>query len=156
MKIRQTPNEILIRHIPVVRWTGGLMASLIIFVLIVWLFTSGTSGSSFLIDLFFYCVGIIATLAIIYLSVFDFWSNSGIRAPMMSMVLSKPGKFIDISYTRLYGKRVKRFYFYQVEKFRSYKIKRLGYPRYFLALKLPNRKSIRMDIPLGSDKNTCV
>ena len=156
MRLKQTSTNIYIRHIPVIRWAAGFVSIFIIIYLIAWLFLSETDGSSIVVDTIYIIVGAFAFLAVVYLSIFDFWSNSGILAPLTSVVLNKSEKFIDISYTRFYGKRVRRLYFNQVGKFRSYKIKRLGYPRYFLSLKLPNHKSIRMDIPLGGDKNKCV
>lgn len=65
-------------------------------------------------------------------------------------------KYLDVVNHRLYGKRVRRFHFHQIEKIRSYK-QRLNFrEQYFLAVVLVTRKTVKLKLPLGGDKNRTV
>jgi hypothetical protein len=65
-------------------------------------------------------------------------------------------RYFDITNYRLYGKRVRRFHFHQIEKVRSYK-RRLNFrEQYFLSLVLVSRKTVKLKLPLGGDKDGAV
>ena len=65
-------------------------------------------------------------------------------------------RYFDIINYRLYGKSVRRFQFHQIEKVRSYK-RRLNFrEQYFLSLVLVSRKTVKLKMPLGGDKDDAV
>jgi hypothetical protein len=87
-----------------------------------------------------------------YLSIFDINSHSGVFAAATTIVIDSLGKYVQISRLRIYGRNVKRYSFYQVRCFRSYKVKRLGGERYFLGMKLQNHRTMKLGVPIGSER----
>jgi hypothetical protein len=75
-----------------------------------------------------------------------------IRAPLVTVGIDQRTDSVDIIRQRFYGKKAERFYFHQIEKFKSYKGKLNFSQQYFLALVLANRKTLKLKIPVGADK----
>ena len=161
MKLSENFDEIVIRHIPTEKWiTGGTL----IFVFggfCIWLiysviFDAGSSfESSTRLGLGLLPILIFAA-PVILISVFDISLNSMIFAPLTTVTISGKTKSVDILYQRFYGNKVKRHFFHNVEKFKSYKGTMNFSSRYFLALVLVNRKTIKLKIPIGTDKRDII
>jgi hypothetical protein len=77
-----------------------------------------------------------------------------ICAPQMNVTVSQKTKSVDIVSRRIYGVETKRHFFYQIQKFKSYKGKARFAPTYALALIRANRKIIKLKIPTGNKNET--
>lgn len=153
MQIKENSEEILIKHIPVKEWVIGGILSFITFVLclsLLYVFFISPNGSSVPIigdwakSLPGLVVGVVFILMILDIKT--------IRTPLTTVIIDGKTERIDIMYRRFYGERVERFYFYQIEKFKSYKKKINFSQKYFLTLVLANRKTIKLHIPIGNDQ----
>jgi hypothetical protein len=151
VKIKRSSEQILIRHVPLLSWIAGGATLITIVVLSAW-FTIDKNVVNLLLSV---CI-MLGFILVTYYSFFDFRLKSGIFAVRTWLLIDRSKRFIEITRTRIYGRTISRHYFYQADRFRSYKVNRLGTKQYFLSLKLPNRRSIRLKIPLGSDKNETV
>ena len=136
---------------PLLNWIAGGATLIAIVILSAWFTIDKNVGNL----LFSVCL-MLAFILVTYYSFFDFRLKSGIFAVRTLLLIDRSKRFIEITRTRIYGKTIRRHYFYQVDRFRSYKVKKLGTTQYFLSLKLPNRRSIRLKLPLCRDKNETV
>lgn len=161
MKLTENSDEIIIRHLPIGKWiTGGT----IIFVFgsfCIWLIYFATSGSeSFFEPSTKLGLGLLPILilaaAIILIAVLDISVGSMIFAPLTTVTISERTKSVDVLYQRFYGGKLKRHFFHNVEKFKSYKGTVNFSSRYFLALVSVNRKTIKLKIPIGKDKQEII
>lgn len=161
MNLTESFDEIVIRYIPIEKWIVGGTLIFVFGGFCIWLIYSAMLGSgsffepSTKLGLRLLPILIFAA-AFILISVFDISSNSMIFAPLMTITISEKTKSIDIHYQRFYGSKVKRHYFHNVEKFKSYKGTVNFSSRYFLALVLVNRKTIKLKIPIGTDKQDII
>ena len=136
-------EDIRLRHVPIVMWVSGALLLIFCFSVLVIGLVYGFFS--------WYLFAFIAFSSVIALS-----SSSLIFAPLTTVDLCPKSKYIQISSTRIYGKRVDRYYFSQVTKFKSYKGKINFSQQYFLALVLANRKTIKLNLPIGHDKQETV
>lgn len=148
MDLTETPNEIIIRAAPVGQWiTGGvllvMLAGFILWLIYFGFNPSGASGSvaaALLED----C----AILTVVIAAIWGFVAIKFLCAPLLIVAISQNTKSVNISRRRFYGARTERFYFTQIEKFKSYKVA----ANYYLALILANRKTTKLKLPLGREK----
>jgi hypothetical protein len=104
-------GDIRFRYVPILKWFCGALFLFVCIAIIVIGYISGEFSLWFLV-LFFAIVPLI-----------DLNNSTFIFAPLTTVDLCRKSKYVQISYTRIYGKRVNRYYFSQVEKFKSYKAK---------------------------------
>lgn len=136
-------DDIRFRYVPIVRWACGAILLLVCFTI---LLIGLVSGFFSWILIFFLALA----------SVIIFCNSFFLLAPMTTVVFSPESKYIQVSNARIYGKRVNRYYLSQVEKFKSYKAKLNFSQQYFLALVRSNRKTIKLKVPIGRDKQETV
>ncbi len=65
-------------------------------------------------------------------------------------------RHVDLTHSSLVGGRTERFHFHQVNKFSTYRPKRLLRVEYYLQMTLVNRKSTKFRIPIGRDKQKSI
>lgn len=145
METAENDDEIVLRHKPVKQWICGGVFLL--------LFLSGY------IPLIFYWLAVEKTWNLLIVLgvpllgvVFLYLIFSRISAPLMIVVISRKTKSVDIIRRRFYGTRTERFYFNQIDRFKSYKAAKKTPPNYYLALVLANRKTNKLKFPLGEKK----
>lgn len=84
------------------------------------------------------------------------WFHDSIKAviyPDVNEVVIDPNaRSVDLTRYRIYGKRTDRYFFHQIEKFRSHKPKWRFRTRYFAEVILVNKKKVYIAIPIGDDK----
>lgn len=161
MKLTENSDEISIRHIPVGKWITGGALIFIFSVFSIWFIRSAIFSSSNSFE-----AGaeswhktlplLISAAVVILIAILGISLNSMIFAPLMTVTISRKTKSIDILYQRFYGNDAKRYYFHQIEKFKSYKGAVNFSSRYFLALILANQKKIKLSIPIGGDKQETI
>jgi len=157
MQLTENSDEISIRHIPVGKWIIGGALIFIFSVFSIWfifsaIFSSSNSFEAGTESLIKILPLLIFGASIILITVFGISLHSMIFAPLTTVTISRKTESIDILYQRFYGKNAKRYYFHQIEKFKSYKGAVNFSSRYFLALILANHKQIKLSIPIGKDK----
>ncbi len=152
MSASDAREPIRLRHIPFRKWIfGGVLVifSLLNSLLLVRniLQTGGNPDD------------LTSTLLLIVLTVLlcaCIWFYDSIKAliyPDVNEVIIDPNaRSVDLTRYRIYGKRTDRFFFHQIEKFRSHKPKRWLRTRYFAEVILVNKKKIHIAIPIGDDK----
>lgn len=161
MKLTESSDEIIVRHVPIEKWIVGGTLIFVFGGFCIWLIYSAMLGSgSFFEPSTKLGLGLlpilIFTAAIILIAIFDISLSSMIFAPLMTVTISEKTKSVDIHYQRFYGSKLKQHYFYNVEKFKSYRGTVNFSSRYFLALVLVNRKTIKLKIPIGKDKQDII
>jgi hypothetical protein len=161
MNLIENSDEIIVRHIPVREWIIGGILILVYGGFYIWLVYSAMLDSGIFNEsstkVWFGLLPIlIFAAAIILISVFDISLNSMMFAPLTTVIISEKTKSVDIIYQRFYGSKVKRHFFHNVEKFKSYKRTVNFSSGYFLALVLVNRKIIKLKIPIGKDKQVII
>lgn len=144
METAENDEEIVLRHKPVKQWIFGgifllLFLSVYSFLIFYWLAVEKTWNV--LIMLGVPLLGVVLLYLIF----------SGISAPLMIVVINRETKSVDVTRRRFYGTRTERFYFHQISRFKSYKAAKKT-PPYFLALVLANRKTNKLNFPLGEKK----
>lgn len=161
MKLSENSDEIVIRHVPVAQWILGGFLAFVFGGFCIWLVFSATLNPrialkvetgellEFLPILVFIAASVLAVL-------FELKLISMICAPLATVIVSKETKSVDIMRRRIYSSKAERFYFHQIEKFKSYKGKVNFSSKYFLALVLVNRKVIKLKIPVYSDKQKTI
>ena len=160
MNIAENPGEIVIRHVPFGKWIlGGLLTFFFVGVSIWFIFStiiepqnsleSDTESRSGMLPILLFAV----VSVILVLLEINFFSL--IFAPWMNITISQKTKSVNILSRRIYGAKTKRYFFHQIQKFKSYKGKTRLSPAYFLSLVLVNQKVIKLKIPTG-DKNSTV
>lgn len=151
MELNENSDEIIIRYAPIKRWISGGVLLLVFSGLCLWLFYLvfvspnglAKSGGSDWLEILLLLISAAAVIVFI----------SAVRmlcSPLIVVNINKKTKSIDILRHRFYGKRMKRLYFTQIGKFKTYKLKTS--PAYFLALAQANRKMMKLKIPLGGKK----
>ena len=153
MKLAENSDEIIIRHVPFGKWIIGGILIFIFSLFSIWFIYSAIFSSSDSLGLL---PVIIFAATVILIVVFDISLNSMIFAPLRIVTISEKMKSIDIVHQRFYGTEAKRYYFHQIEKFKSYKGTVNFSSRYFLALILANRKVIKLRIPIGDNKQETI
>ena len=151
MDIAEKSDEIIIRHTPVGKWIcGGLLIFLFfgIFTLFVSYLNSDNSLHLCLVGLFI-LVGLMS--ALIEASVFPL-----LFAPQMNVTVSRKIGSVDITSRRVYGANTRRYFFHQIQKFKSQKGKTRFSSSYSLVMILANGKTLKLEIPIGDDKNETV
>jgi hypothetical protein len=161
MKLTENSDEIVIRHIPIGEWITGAALIFVFGGFWVWLTYSAMLGTgNFFEAPTTLWLGVLAilifTAAIVLIAVLDISLSSMIFAPLTIVTISERTKSVDIVYQRFYSNKVKRHFFHNVEKFKSYKGTVNFSSRYFLALVLVNRKTIKLKIPIGTDKQEII
>ena len=153
MRLIENSDEIIIRHVPFGKWIIGGTLIFIFCLFSIWLIYPAIYSSSEslnLLPLFIFGA------AVILIAVFDISLNSMIFAPLRIVTINEKTKSVDIVHQRFYGSETERYYFHQIEKFKSYKGTVSFSSRYFLALILANRKVIKLRIPVGDDKQETI
>lgn len=146
MKLVEADNKLIIRYVPIFQWILGgflfLFAFLLfLFILYANLFKSNNSWSDYLAVLFLTSVFVFLVLQI-----------KMIFKPRILLTLDKNTKSIEIQRHNIYRKKTRRFYFHQIDKFKSYKQNLNFSSKYFLALVLCNRKTLKLEIPIDKDQ----
>lgn len=77
-------------------------------------------------------------------------------APWTIITIDRRNKMVKICEYRFYERRVQKYYFHQIKKFKSHFRKSRIYSKYFLSLVLANQKEIKLRIVASEDKNTTV
>lgn len=154
MKVTENSDEIIIRHIPVREWaTGGVLTS-ILFGFFLWFAYSVFVSRNGLPKAFSGdCLPVFIIGAAVLLVFFEIRTVS---APLVTVTIRKGIKAVDIRLQRFYGSRINRFHFTQIGKFKSYKGKINFSQQYFLALVLANNKVLKLNIPIGGDKQNTI
>lgn len=148
-------EDIHFRHVPIVKWTCGAALLVCLILLIVGLVSAARNGSLFSNtwgDLFFWLLLIFAAVV----SLVDLSNSSFLFAPLTTVDLCPRSKYVEICSTRIYGRKVERYYFSQITQFKSYRATLNFSQQYFLALVLANRKTIKLELPIGADKQETV
>lgn len=150
MKYTENSGEIIIRHVPLFNWIIGGSLTCISFFFILWFvyrsYVNSFGNWSELIDVLF-------IIAIFVVALFEI---KMIRAPLVTLIVKAETQSVDIVRQRFYGKKTQRFHFTQTNKFKSYKSKIHFSEKYFLALVLANRRTKKLGIPIGGDKQETV
>lgn len=153
MLITDNSEEIRIRHVPVRDWIiGGVLTFIIggVFLLLVFaLLIDARSFSASSVAGWWEGAPFLIVAAGLIMVLFEI---KYLRAPLRTVVVSQPATSVEIILRRIYGTRRQRFDFVQIEKFKSYKGKLNFSEQYFLALVLANRKTLKLKIPVGTDK----
>ena len=161
MNLTESSDEIIVRYVPIEKWIIGGTLIFVFGSFCIWLIYSAMFGSESSFEpstrlglglLPF----LIFTAAIFLIVVLDINFSSMIFAPLTTITISQKTRSVDILYQRFYGSKVKRHFFHNVEKFKSYKGTMNFSSRYFLALVLVNRKTIKLKIPIGKDKQDII
>jgi hypothetical protein len=161
MQLIENPDEIVIRHAPIAQWISGGILAFIFGGFCLWLlFFSGFNLRDFLthgaVD-FLEMLSVIAFIIICSLAILlEFKLISMICAPTITVIISHKTKSVDVLNRRFYGSQTKRFYFTQIQKFKSYKGKLNFSSQYFLALVLANKKVLKLKIMIGADKQNTI
>jgi hypothetical protein len=161
MKLTENSYEIVVRHVPIKKWITGGTLIFVCGVLCFWfIYSAMLNSESFFEPSTKLFLGLLPFLifaaAVILISVFDISLSSMIFAPLTTVTISEKTKSVDIIYQRFYGNKVKRHFFHNVEKFKSYKGTVNFSSKYFLALVLVNHKIIKLKIPIGKDKQEII
>jgi len=146
MDLKIDSEEVSIRYVPVRKWVVGGILALAIVVFSIWLvyvFYNRWAGMLF--------PSAFAAVTIL-IAVLDIKANSLIFAPLITVKINQETRSVEIVRQRFYGKRIERFYFYQIRKFRSRKANVNFSGQYFLTLILASGKALRLGIPIGNDK----
>lgn len=154
MQLTENSDEIVIRHVPVREWIiGGFLTFLIGVFCLFLLFAILSAPRGFYESMLGEWLGFLSFLfvAVIFLVVV-FFEIKIIRAPLATVVINRKNARFDVVYQRFYGTKSQRFYFYQIQKFKSYKGKLIFKSSYFLAVVLANKKVIKLKMPIGNDK----
>lgn len=143
----ENEDEIVIRYVPVKEWILGALLSFLLLAL-AFIFLYFYFKANYIQSLFdILPVVLIAATAVILIFDFKF-----ILTPLSTVTVSRKTKSADIFRQLIYGSRMQRYYFTQIVKFKSYKTNILFVPQYCLALTLENRKTVKLKIPIGSEK----
>jgi hypothetical protein len=161
MKLRKSPDEIIINHIPIGKWIVGGIFTFIFSGFCLWHLSIALSTPQWFFSTapkdwleMFPLMIFVVTLVLI--AVFEISFLSMICAPLTTVCINKQTKSIDIIRRRFYGSKTERFYFHQIQKFKSYKAKLNFSSKYFLALVLANQKTIKLKIPINGDKRNTI
>jgi hypothetical protein len=155
MSLVEDSEGIHFRFVPIVKWIVGvcfflLFASVLAgFFLLGW---KGFLGSQSWGDVIFWLIIIL----MLFGSCVDIMSGSFLLAPLTTVSVINRAKYVEVSRKRVYGKNTKRYHFSQLAQFKSYKAKLHLSQQYFLALVLENRKTIKLKVPIGTDKQETV
>ena len=157
MNIVENSDKIFIRHIPFGKWILGGLLVFFYGGVFVWFiltvikpqssFESGTQSRFDLLPILLLAAVILFLLEIKFLPL--------LFAPWTDIIVSQKTRSVNILSRRIYGAKTERYFFHQIQKFKSYKGKTRLSPAYFLSLVLVNQKVIKLKIPIG-DKNSTV
>ncbi len=145
MRIDSSPEKVYLRHFPVAQWTLGLLVLGLCFAGVIWLILGPHPFDTW--------IEVAYNIVMANLAIYENRRNSGIRAPAMEVAIDNVQRFIQVRRTYAYRRRVDRYYFHQVDRFHSYRGRRFGIERYLLAMKLRSRRTNRLGIPIGKEKN---
>ncbi len=145
MKLNENSDEIAIRYVPISQWIIGGTLTLVCLGLGFWILHIDLIGS---------WPSIVVPIAIILFVISEVGGFLMILAPLTAITLSRQTNSVSILRKRIYGGKEKRYYFFQVKKFKSYKKHGKFSSKYFLALVLANQNVIKLKIPLGTKEET--
>lgn len=150
MTITENHGEIIIRHYPFAKWIiGGVLAFIfgcLALSLVYFVYTDSSEGQIQFSAFLLIVIGFIIILLELKM----------ICAPLIIVNISSQIQGINLIHRRFYGSKTRRFHFHQTNKFKSYKSKMNLSEKYYLALVLSNRKTMKLDIPIGEDKQQTV
>jgi hypothetical protein len=150
MRIVEDSDGIHFRFIPIVKWIVGVC---------LFMAFTGVIVSHILFGFFAFQSwgGVIFWLVIILvISFVDILSDAFLFAPLTTVSVFASAKYVEITRKRIYGENTKRYYFSQLAQFKSYKAKLNFSQQYFLAFVLANRKTIKLRVPIGAEKQETV
>lgn len=153
MNLAENFDEIVIRHAPVKKWIVGAILIFTFGIFIVWVIRYVFVNSR---DFFTALFEALPTFLIAAAFAWILFKSQTIHAPLITVAVNLRAESVKITRRRFYGKEEARYYFYQIEKFKSYKGKANFSPMYFLALILVNQKTIKLNIPVGGDKQNTI
>ncbi len=155
MNLSEDSEAVRIRYVPFAKFIGGFFLYIGFGISIVALmFSAGQfspDAGSWASTLF--CALILLAILISFV---DFSTGTLLFAPLVTVNLSISEKYVEIGNQRIYGKSVRRYAFHQVAQFKSYKGKINLTQSYFLALVRSNRKTLKLRLPIGDDKQETV
>ena len=133
------------RHIPWIQWLLGWLSVLAAggFMIAAIRTPYGSNES------YFYLTGAIVLSA--FLSVYGNWNNL-VFAAFTTVTVSLTARYVEVTNRRIYGKSTDRYQFSQITRFKSYRSYLNSNFSYFLSLVLENRKTVKLNVPIGSDK----
>ena len=152
MEFTSEPDKLHIRHVPSWDWLKGIVLLLACSIVCYWLInsTSGIWSDPYNLETTLYLSVFVFVVA--YFFVFNLGIRTLIFATITTIVLNRKSRSVDLVRYGIFGKRTDRFYFDQLNGFKSFKPKRFLRSGYFLELILSNNKKIKLWVPLGSDK----
>jgi hypothetical protein len=154
-KLTENSDEIIFRHIPIFSWGIGVFSivTAIIFVFGLigsYFFSSNLPSDSSVKSLIYGSVAVGMLIITLLITTFERKLFSMICTPLTTLKIALKFNFVEIHHQRLYGTQAQRFYFAQIEKFKSYqKNKKL-----FLKLILANQEEIKFKFSTGDGKQT--
>ncbi len=87
----------------------------------------------------------------------DIWFHTSITSliapPVNEIAIDPKARFVDLTRLRIYGSHTDRYFFHQIEKFRSHKRKRFFVKTYFMEVILVNKTKIFIQIPIGEEQH---
>ena len=152
MSLKEDSEGMHFRHVPTTKWIGGIFLFTGPAILLFALIKLAQNGSQFAYEWGVWLMVIFIALV----SFIDIFSSSFLFAPLTTVDVCPTPKYIEVINKKIYGRKVARYYFSQVTKFKSYKAKLNLSQQYFLALVLANRKTIKLKLPIGADKQETV
>lgn len=154
-KIFENQDDIIIQHIPISKWLIGFGSSFVFIFTFYWLiflyffnynFLFGAEAKG-LIEFFPIVVSIVVYVVLVF---FEINLISTLNTPIILLTINSKTKNLEITTRRLYGSETKRFYYHQIEKFKSYQKNK----KPFLALILANQEDIKFEIPIFDKQNS--
>lgn len=152
MQIEENAEEIRIRHVPVRDWIVGGVLSVLTLVFFFLFLSALIFSAEFHRLLFGEWIDAIFYASLAASAILMACGIKPLIAPLTTVSVDHQTLAVTINEKRFYGTKTQRLYFHQIDKFKSYKGKLNFSPQYFLALVLANRKTLRLKIPVGTDK----
>jgi hypothetical protein len=155
MRTVETDDEISIRHVPIGNWILSGILSVLSFIPSVWIIYSlatikGRLFTNNVNDFF----GLPEFAGCILTAYVNLWFIYTIFKPFRAVTLNQKMQYFDIVNRGFFGENRKRFHFYQIQNFKSYKKSKKDRAKYFLAVVLKNKKTLKLPIPIGDKQET--
>jgi hypothetical protein len=155
----ENSDELILSSFPFANLILGIFLLFLIAIFLIWLIVSFFTNPNSLFEVqektWIEMIPVSCfAFAILLMVCFEINLWSMICTPFTTLKVNLETKYIDIVFKRFYGKKVNRFYFSQISKFKSYKKKHFFSTKYFLTLVLANNQDIKLEIPTGNLKNT--
>lgn len=159
VKITENSDEIVIQFLPIKEWIFAGVLTLIISFCSIWLICLfffnpqdfiGENLQSWLNATFFI---LIILFTIIFTSDFKILPLFRVfQASFTILKINQKAKNIEIFRQWLFARQTERYFFSQISKVKSNKVKKLFIESYFLNLVLANQEEIYLQIPVGDKK----